>query len=57
MTFKRFSLFFKKFISQGAKTVMSREEAGSIVAGAGDFVKGDEPSDSVDTWHYDHLKM
>ena len=56
MTFKRFC-WFLKFISQGAKTVMSREEAGSIVAGAGDFVKGDEPSDSVDTWHYDHLKM
>jgi len=41
----------------GAKTMMSREEAASIVAGAGEFVKGDEPSDSVDTWHYDHLKM
>ena len=41
----------------GAKTMMTREEASNIVAGAGDFVPGDAPAAIVDTWHYDHLKM
>jgi len=44
-------------VVEGAKTVITRDEASNIMAGAGDLVQGDAPASSVDTWHYDHLKM
>ena len=32
-------------------------EAGDELAGTGEFVTGSETASSVDTWHYDHLKL
>jgi len=40
----------------GAKEVLSREDAGSLMAESPDLEIGPERDSSVDTWHYAHLK-
>ena len=41
----------------GARESLGRGEAGAELAGTGEFVTGPETASSVDTWHYDHLKL
>lgn len=41
----------------GARESLGRGEAGAELAGTGEFVTGAETASSVDTWHYDHLKL
>ena len=39
----------------GAREVMTREEANNILSSAAEFSSGPERESSVDTWHYKHL--
>merc|ERR1719410_2582600 len=39
----------------GAKEVMSRDEANNILSSAAEFSSGPQRESSVDTWHYKHL--
>ena len=39
----------------GAKEVMSRDEANNILSSTEKFSTGPERESSVDTWHYKHL--
>ena len=41
----------------GARESLGRGEAGAELAGTREFVTGAETASSVDTWHYDHLKL
>ena len=40
---------------EGAREVITREEANNILSSTEKFTTGPESDSSVDTWHYKHL--
>ena len=40
---------------EGAREVLTREEANNILSSTEKFTAGPESDSSVDTWHYKHL--